>query len=384
MLEEPDGGFAYLVKAIRSGELDSQLETWAPASYGQDYATILVCALSSNLEDVVQALLDRGADPNRGVVTDRPKKIKDKDYSPPFHDALHSEVLTRKLIEAGGDVNLLWYSKSVLRLAATQDSGVVRAVLEAGADPLINTNGITPMMVALDYGTDETVALIREAGWKVLKDKKATPYSCKAGKKAFNTAKDRGVSTFAKPWLDAEASWLVTIIKADLESASDALRRRYRGSELISNPKSHIMDKGRPVFVFGLEGMAWSIAVEDVGQRRDLSNIGNTSASSVSKKLGCDVISFDTWAALLYQNGKRVEKQDWDPYGFIESYPDGPTDKQLIAIEKKQLKAMDSWFKKQGVLLPAASYVRDGFTCKLELRGVKKSSVSGVNVIMVK
>ncbi len=61
-----------------------------------------------------------------------------------------------------------------------------------------------------------------------------------------------------------------------------------------------------------------------------------------------------------------------------------PTDKQLAAIEKKQLKAMDTWFKKHGVLLPAASCVRDGFTCKLELRGVKKSSLAGVNVVMAK
>ncbi len=315
-LVEPNGGFAYLAKAIRSGELDSDIENWAPASFGKDYATILVCALSSNLEEVVQALLDRGADPNRGVVIVRPKRIRESHYSPPLRDALDSEKLVEILIDAGADVNKLCDEKSILMLAADGDYRIVRALIEAGADPFAD-KGISAMSEALHQGTDETVALIREAGWKVLKDKKATPYSCKSGKKAFNTAKDRGVSTFAKLWLDAEASWLVTIVKADLESATDALRRRYRGSERISNPKSHIIDEGRPIFIFGLEGMPWSIAIEDVGQRRDLSKIGHTSASSVSKKLGCDVISFGTWAAQLYQAGKQVEKQDWDPYEVI-------------------------------------------------------------------
>lgn len=150
--------------------------------------------------------------------------------------------------------------------------------------------------------------------------------------------------------MDAEASWVVTIIKADVEQASAALRLRYRGSTLVTSANEHVADKNRTVFVFGLDGMPWSIALEDVGQRRSLGDMGRKSAAAITKQLGCDVISFETWSAELYRHRKREETHDWGPYEAIEA--SDPTDTQLAAIERKQLKLMDAWFKGHDVLLP--------------------------------
>ena len=311
----PGGGIEALVEAVKSGSLDSYLRDWAPkANHGEfrDFNTILFHAVEGNWVELVSALLERGADPDRGVAIGAPEDYFE-DESTPLGASVKSEECARLLLESGADYNKFSNGSPVLLLAADECPGVVRLLLEAGADPLLRTGIDTPLSLSLRRSNnEENVALLRAAARRRIEGKRVSSLLCRAGKKPKDPATERGIRSFADTWLEHDWLWYAVLVKAPLEETSRTLHEHYPGSELHQSPKGAIFDEHRPVFAVSLKGMPWTIVYENMGARFDLDLRAVTQA--LSEKLQCEAVGFGAWEGHHYESGRLLEEHlDWDP-----------------------------------------------------------------------
>jgi ankyrin repeat protein/beta-lactamase regulating signal transducer with metallopeptidase domain len=137
------------------------------ATYSEYGTTPLDLAAEKGLVEVVRALLDKGANPNKGSArTPSPLLVALSGNSPKVDIAM-------LLIDRGADVNAMGFvggsNMTPLILAVRSNQvGVVRALLAKGADPnLSNKNSIgppTPLSAA--SGSPEMMQLLIQAGAK--------------------------------------------------------------------------------------------------------------------------------------------------------------------------------------------------------------------------
>ncbi len=389
----PVGGYAALVKVIQAGCLDDYLHDWAPRARDRRYVsydTLLLIAVESSVVSVVSALLERGADPNRGLAIGAPTEYSEEKSDRPLGVSGDSEEVTRLLLAAGADVRQLSNGSSPLSRAATGDPGAIRAMLEAGADPLRRTVFDTPLSSARNSGPKENVRILQEAAFKQISGKRIGSLSCKSGKNPKDPATERGVRTFAKRWLDTPYGWEIVFVKAGLSDTSQALHEFYVGSELHQRPKTAIFDKNRPVFLVELAGMPWTIVFEDIGSKSQ-GEIMRKSGQALSDSLQCEVVCFGAFEGLHYAQGSLIEEhgEDWEPETIFDQESAKKPGEELLSdnamckIEDEQLKVMDAWFAERDIYVPAAFYDSDGAILKLLLRGIKKKYVVGHDVVIV-
>jgi ankyrin repeat protein len=132
------------------------IERGADVNAASPQGTPLGFAASRRLTDVVRALLDKGADPNR--MSADPSGTNDT----PLLMALAASTASRNqagsdiallLIERGADVNAarIWDGMTpLIRAVQTNQAAVVRALLARGANPnLANASGLTPLEAAV-------------------------------------------------------------------------------------------------------------------------------------------------------------------------------------------------------------------------------------------
>jgi ankyrin repeat protein len=119
-----------------------------------DGETTLTLATARRMTAVVRALLDKGADPNKGKPI--PSGPSSSAGGPPLLIALsdrsvpESAEIALLLIERGADVNARGTSGNtpLIRALIGKYDAVVRALLEKGADPNMSNGPNTPLLAA--------------------------------------------------------------------------------------------------------------------------------------------------------------------------------------------------------------------------------------------
>lgn len=386
ILVEPDVGFARLELEIRNGKLDNYLHDWALRSSEGFRETLLVLCVKSNLAALVAALLERGADPNMGLVSQgATRKCPASQYDTPLGAAGNSEEITRLLLDAGANVHLL--SRGSPPLLYARDIGAIRLLLEAGADPLAGGDSRSPLADALAVLPEghERIRVLRTAAMKQLEGKRLSSISCKAGKHFVSSAEARGVRMFMQFWIDNDWDWAVSLVKASRSETTAALHDLFPKSEVHAPAKNAIFDAHRPIFVVELKGMPWTIVFDELGGK-SLDGRIEEIGEPLSKKLGCEVLSFGNSKGLRYESGELLESHsnDWSvEVANVESGAYDVEDEELDSIEEVVLASIDKWFVDKDVFLPEASFASDGLLLKLELRGIKKKDVAGHDVVVV-
>ncbi len=389
VLVEPEGGFDELVFCILSGELDAYLEDWALRSKEGFRTTLLAHAVKSCESRLVRALLSRGANPNIGlVVQGGTRKASARDYSTPLGLSGNSEEITRLLLSAGADVNLLSRGDPPLMYAVGKDTGAVRAMLEAGADPLYQGESRSPLRQAICRlpADHEQLVLLRAAAAAQMKGKRKSSLRCKAGKNPVSTAETRGVRTFVSSWLEHDWDWAVSFVKAGRSETSAALHALFPGSERHAPAKEGILDEHRPIFVVELKGMPWTIVFDELGARH-LSGRLEEIGAPLSKSLDCEVLGFGRGMGLRYKSGVLVEAPSgsWSPEAaYLDRQVEDHDEEQMDSIDAEVLNRIDRWFAEKEVFVPDACFNSDGLLITLELGGIKRKDVSGHDVVVVK
>ena len=160
-----------LLHAAAFGDIDgvrSLLDSGASAnarSRDKRGRTALILAAQGGHDDVVEALLEKGA------------RIEDRDKT--GHTALNWAAMrgqaatARVLLEGGADVNTMnnGLVSPVLYAVGTRNKAMVRLVAEAGADLQVETrdNKMTPLLLAIEHRDIEMTRLLVEAGADVNK-----------------------------------------------------------------------------------------------------------------------------------------------------------------------------------------------------------------------
>ncbi|WP_297764845.1 ankyrin repeat domain-containing protein [uncultured Alcanivorax sp.] len=153
---------------IYDGDLNTvqtRLDRGADPNGHFENESYLVSAVRSDNEQIVQALLEAGADPNLALG----KYAGTVAGMRPLHFAKSAEVV-EALVEAGGDPNMtpskdgwegLDFGMRPLHLVSSAEE--VRALVEAGADPNVsNSRGVTPLHKSSNSA--ETVSALLEYG----------------------------------------------------------------------------------------------------------------------------------------------------------------------------------------------------------------------------
>ncbi|MCA7010145.1 ankyrin repeat domain-containing protein [Wolbachia endosymbiont of Tribolium confusum] len=126
----------------------------------KDERTPLHLAIKKGNENVVKALLDKGADVN----------LRDKDRKTPLHLAIEkgNENVVKALLDKGADVNLRDESEStpLCRAAKKGKMEIVEALLAKGPNciDLPDIDGHTPLYIAADNNHHKVVRALLEKG----------------------------------------------------------------------------------------------------------------------------------------------------------------------------------------------------------------------------
>jgi uncharacterized protein len=181
-----------LFDAIRTGDIagaKSRLVRGDPNARNEEGMTALMLAANLGNLEMVQALIDSGADVN---VTD------ERGFTALFHGCYNAECdrgypdVVRALIDAGADVEtrIVFGVRPLMYAAGYGEAGVVEALLEGGADPLArNEGGRTALMMVKDKDYVDVINLLHEA-----ENNAGAEQSC-----GSRNAPDMNVITFMKP-----------------------------------------------------------------------------------------------------------------------------------------------------------------------------------------
>ena len=117
--------------------------------------TPLIYAVGQQNKDIVQALLDAGADPN----------AKTSSGQTPVQQALDNKEIFGMLLNAKADPNSSTSYGTTVLIEAVQNSNLdaINSLLEAGANPsLTDTRGSTPISVAENNFKSDIVELLNK------------------------------------------------------------------------------------------------------------------------------------------------------------------------------------------------------------------------------
>ena len=147
-----------LIRASRKGNLEivnALLDRGANPNLdeGEEHKTALMMAAEHNLLDIVKVLLSHGADPNRA----------DDDLTTALMFAASRNgtfEIVKELLDGGADPNQEdnWGETALMMATTKQEPGVVRLLIERGADPTIaNFSGVTAIDIARRAGLPELI-----------------------------------------------------------------------------------------------------------------------------------------------------------------------------------------------------------------------------------
>jgi ankyrin repeat protein len=346
---------------------------------GTEGHTALGLAANNGDTDIVKALLEAGADPNRGD--------GEKETPPIYHAARNSDPrMVEVLLKAGADPdrkNKLGFAALVA--AADHDSlEIVRMLLEAGSDPKIteDQSGQTAMNVEHGLNGAAIKALLREAVKKrqAGKPEKGQGLSFLARKKGFNAATVRGVKDFQKFYYGGHPEWSVAFVHGPIEDVSKAYSEIMKAARRETDvAKKKISSASKFVHLLQLKGSAWTILLSALGFYETIKN----EAQALTKQLKTRVFTYaaeDTSGAEgyeLFENGELLESAfKADEFQFESKRRSQPQ------FDEKTFP--DSVFAEEGIYLPACYPEDDGFDVKLVLKGLSPEDVIRADFVALK
>lgn len=338
--------------------------------------TALCLAAANGDADIVDALLEAGADPNQ---------CDGGNETPPIYHAAENgrTRVVERLLRAGAEPN----SKSKLGRAALiqavdwADAEMVGMLLDAGADPKVKEHysGLTPMLVSPGLQSFEIRTLLREAVKKRAggKPEKGQGLSFVGKKNPVNPATARGVQDFRKFYYDSHPEWAVMFARAPIEKVSQAYADIVKSARWEKDiAKKKIEPARKFVYLLQLKDSDWTILLRALGFCLEIQN----ETRELSKKLNARVYTYmaeDTSGAEGYELFEKGESME------TAIHCDGMKFESKLRKQPKFDKKIfpDPIFADDGIYLPCCHVEDDGYGIKLVLKRIDPAGVARADFV---
>lgn len=341
---------------------------------------LIYYAVCTRVIELVQLLLEMGADPNLVFVPGAHVEFPDDDRSTALCAAIPDTRMVTLLLDHGADPNLPKRAGLTALMDAAGDGrlDIVELLLASGADPLAKSMvGETPLRLAAaarDRGVDPEGKVLRRL-WRAAQDaargRKGSTLVCRRRKSMLDPASDRGVGALRSLYQWGEADWAILPLASEVEHVSAVLadvESAPRREEDVA--KRLVVDSERLYFVFELKGLPWTLVPLQVGapvrQTREMERL----AADAAKRLECRGVLL--YATTFYDIAPDGALRFWAPGG-------GDPDE----VPRSVLDELDGALAEREVLVPGISFDTDGYHVQLCLHGVRKRDVGRVDVVVL-
>lgn len=339
--------------------------------------TALGLAAANGDADIVEALLEAGADLNQG---------DGRNEEPPLYLAAANgrTRVVEKLLHAGAALkredNNVGYA-ALTEAADWGDIEMVRMLLDAGADPRIKGEDSRHSPMLVDPGLQKFAiqALLRAAVKKRAggKPEKGQGLSFMGKKNPVNPATARGVHDFQKYYQSADAGWSVVFARAPLEKVAQAfadMTKAVRWEKDIAKKK--VEPARQFVYLLQLKDNDWTILLRELGRCLEIENEGR----ELSKRLNARVYTYMAEGTSgaedyqLFENGDPIERA---------TSCEGITFESKVRQQPKfdEDTFPDPVFADDGIYLPCCCPETDGYDIKLILKRLEPASVARADFV---
>ncbi|HLX94467.1 MAG TPA: ankyrin repeat domain-containing protein [Verrucomicrobiae bacterium] len=348
---------------------------------GVDGQTALGLAATNGDVEIVAALLEAGADPNR----------PDGKQKPPLYRAAsagHTRVV-EKLLQGGADPNAkddVGYT-AIIDAANWDDVEMLKLLLDAGADPKVETKyGVTPMNVGLGLHAKIIKSMLLEAVRKRQggKPEKGQGLSFVKRKKDFEVGKARGVQAFRDFYYDSHPEWAVAMVRGPIDDVAGAFAGLVKPARVEKDiAKRKISPGSQYQYLFQLKEHPWTIILRSLGrlsledmkaiadQARELSRLLKTRAYTYMAENASGAEGYE-----IFENGESLEEAEkCEHTKFRSNFRSQPKfDDELFP---------DPMLAEDGIYLPACYPKDSGYDIKLVIEGIQPGDVLRADYVVL-
>ena len=364
------------VSLARDPSLKSHLN-----DFGKDGHTPLGLAAQNGDVEIVAALLEAGADPNR----------PDGKQKPPLYRAASRgrTQVVEKLLQGGADPNAKDEvgHTAIIDAADWDDVGMLKLLLDAGADPKVETKyGVTPMNVGLGLHAKIIKSMLLEAVRKRQggKPEKGQGLSFVKRKRDLDVGKARGVQAFRDFYYDSHPEWAVAMVHAPIDDVAGAFAGLVKPVRVEKDiAKRKISPGSQYQYLFQLKDHPWTIilrslghlSLEDVksiaGQARELSRLLKTRAYTYMAENASGAEGYE-----IFENGESLEEAEkCEHTKFRSNFRSQPEfDDELFP---------DPILAEDGIYLPVCYPKDSGYDIKLVIEGIQRGDVLRADYVVL-
>ena len=349
------------------------VDEWAPVAEIDSYYTMLMLCIQEEWVQSAIALLQIGADPSLSI----PKWAKERK---PWEDSFRSQKepcevplvraasnsqtsVVRALLQAGADPNQVEEDRRLsalyTALGRRKDVETVRLLLEAGADPLAETEeGSTPLYSSQHHGTPEMHALILEAAKKAPRKHPVVQFLGKRHSKHIKP----GATVFGKRRWNANLGWAMIFARGDFDSVLDASAEHLKGKRVVRNisDEPKLSSEGPVDFIYQPTGCEWVTFAYGPSLPR-MSKVDPLPLTKKISQRAKECWVFQPVIVKRLVDGQEVKAIEW-----IDEH------------ESVDWTACDTWFKGQGILLPNLQVAGDAPHPRIEFMGIRPDTIARV------
>ena len=362
-----------LARRIREAGPGSWVNEWAPVAEIDSYYTMLMLCIQEEWPQSAIALLELGADPSLSIPQwareKRPwidsDRAGDETCEVPLVRAASDsqKSVVRALLHAGADPNQIEEDRdfSALYMATGRETDIeiVKMLLEAGADPLAETQmGETPLDHSKLHGSPEVHALIAEAAKNAPRKHPVIEFT---GKRQLKQIKPGGAHFGRRRW-NANLDWAMIFAKADFDAVLDATADFFQAQRVIRNLENepNLATESAMDFVYQVNGSEWVTMPFASTHVRMVRLDPLPLAKAISK---CSKVCW-VFQAVIVKRVARGEKTH-----FVE---------WMDEDEEVDWKACDAWFKEREILIPNVHTVGVAPHPHIEFMGIRPDTIARV------